>query len=83
MAEKKIVSLQRHKNDSGSPEAQLETLSNHIKMLQDHVSNNPKDFDAKRSLLKKVAKRRKILKYLKENHLETYTEVSEKTGLKC
>lgn len=83
MAEKKTAILQRHDNDTGSAEAQIQTLSNHIATLQDHVSKNPKDFDAKRSLLQKVAKRRRILKYLKINDVEKYAEVSNKTGLKC
>jgi small subunit ribosomal protein S15 len=83
MAEKKIAGLQRHDRDTGSPEAQIQILTAQITALQEHVAQNKKDFDAKRSLLQKVAKRRKLLKYLKESNLEAYTEVSNKTGLKC
>jgi len=43
--------------------------------LQDHVNSNIHDVDAKRSLLRKVAKRRTLLKYLKDVHLERYTAV--------
>jgi ribosomal protein S15 len=50
--------------------------------LQQHVAKNKKDFDAKRSLLQKVARRRRFLKYLKETHLETYADIAKKTGLK-
>jgi small subunit ribosomal protein S15 len=50
--------------------------------LQDHVAKNKKDYDAKRALLQKVAKRRRFLRYLKENHLDRYAEISKKTGLK-
>jgi small subunit ribosomal protein S15 len=44
--------------------------------------SHPKDVDAKRSLLKKVAKRRRLLKYLKEKDLSTYSQVSKKLNLK-
>jgi small subunit ribosomal protein S15 len=83
MAEKKVaVSFKRHDNDTGSPEAQIERLSAQITMLQDHIAKNKKDFDAKRALLQKVARRRRFLKYLKETSLESYADISKKTGLK-
>ena len=83
MAEKKTnASFKRHENDTGSPEAQIERLTAQITMLQDHVTKNKKDFDAKRSLLQKVAKRRQFLKYLKKNDLASYTDISKKTDLK-
>jgi small subunit ribosomal protein S15 len=50
--------------------------------LQGHLKAHDKDVDAKRSLLKKVARRRKFLKYLKENALERYTLIVKKLGLK-
>ncbi|MDR2541676.1 MAG: 30S ribosomal protein S15 [Candidatus Peribacteria bacterium] len=83
MAEKKVsTSFKRHDNDTGSPEAQIERLTAQITMLQAHITHNKKDFDAKRALLQKVARRRRFLKYLKENNLESYVEISKKTGLK-
>jgi ribosomal protein S15 len=42
------------------------------------LQNAPKDYDAKRSLLKKVAKRRRLLKYLKNVDVEAYSKVSKK-----
>jgi len=78
--EKKVKSTST--KDTWSPEAQIERLSQDIQILQDHVAKNKKDFDAKRALLQKVARRRRFLRYLKENHLDRYAEVSKKTGLK-
>ena len=79
-AEKKVnVTVGR---DTWSPEAQIERLTAEIQSLQDHVAKNKKDYDAKRALLQKVAKRRRFLRYLKENHLDRYVEISKKTGLK-
>ena len=83
MATKKEKDLfQRHDKDTGSPEAQIGRLTQEIEMLQGHLAKNKKDFDAKRSLLQKVARRRRFLKYLKETNLESYAEISKKTGLK-
>ncbi len=74
--------FQRHGQDTGSPEAQISLLNEEVAQLQDHLKNNPKDVDAKRSLLKKVARRRTHLRYLKKNKLETYLKVQADTGLK-
>lgn len=70
------------KKDTWSPEAQIERLTQDIQILQDHVAKNKKDFDAKRALLQKVARRRRFLRYLKENHLDRYAEINKKTWLK-
>jgi len=79
MVEKKNVSVfQRHATDTGSPEFQIWLLSEEITTLQAHLQNAPKDYDAKRSLLKKVAKRRRLLKYLKNVDVEAYSKVSKK-----
>jgi small subunit ribosomal protein S15 len=53
-------------------------LTDEISVLQEHLQINPKDFDAKRSLLKKVAKRRRLLKYIKNQDLESYSNVSKR-----
>lgn len=83
MAEKKVtVSFKRHDKDTGSPEAQIDNLTAQITMLQWHVAQNKKDFDAKRALLQKVARRRTFLKYLKTTNLDSYAEISKKTWLK-
>ena len=82
MATAKTNPFQRHDKDTGSPEFQIGLLSEEISMLQWHLKEHSKDFDAKRSLLKKVARRRKFLKYLKATDLENYQAVSKKLGMK-
>ena len=82
MVEAKVNQFQRHGNDTWSPEAQIWVLSEEITMLQGHLKDHPKDFDAKRSLLKKVAKRRKFLKQIKKSNLESYTKISKKVWVK-
>lgn len=77
-----VQGLQRHGQDNGSPEVQIALLSQEIKVLQDHVNVNIHDVDAKRSLLRKVAKRRMLLKYIKEINLERYTLTIQSLWLK-
>ncbi len=77
-----IKPFQRHEKDNGSPEVQISILTHEIWSLQSHLKEHPQDVDAKRSLLKKVARRRKYLRYLKENSLERYTNISKKLKLK-
>ncbi len=78
----KDAKLQRHDKDTWSPEVQILFLTKQILVLQEHVTTNSKDFDAKRSLLKKVARRRTFLKYLKDTNLERYAVVSKQLDLK-
>lgn len=78
-----IAPFQRHEGDNWSPEVQIAILSFEITHLQEHLVGHPKDVDAKRSLLKKVARRRKFLKYLKENNIERFSLVTKKLKLKA
>lgn len=78
-----VEPFKRHEKDNGSPEVQIAILTFEVTILQAHLKDHSKDVDAKRSLLKKVARRRKFLKYLKENTLERYTLISKKLKLKA
>ncbi|MEI7478475.1 MAG: 30S ribosomal protein S15 [bacterium] len=62
---------------------QVAQLTFEVTELQGHLKAHDKDVDAKRSLLKKVARRRKFLKYLKDNELERYNLLVKKLGLKA
>ena len=73
---------QRHDNDTWSPEYQTYLISQRITDLQNHLQENHKDFDAKRSLLKLVAQRRSHLKYLKRHDMDRYIMVGKNTWLK-
>lgn len=78
-----IAPYQRHEGDNGSPEVQIAILTFEVTQLQGHLVAHPKDVDAKRSLLKKVARRRKFLRYLKENNIERFSLVTKKLKLKA
>ncbi|MEY3232728.1 MAG: ribosomal protein [Candidatus Parcubacteria bacterium] len=78
-----LKQVKRHTNDNGSPEVQIILLSASITMLQGHLETNHHDVDAKRSLLRKVAKRRSFLRYLKDNNMERYAYITELLKLKA
>ena len=78
-----VAPFKRHDKDNGSPEVQIAILTFEVTVLQGHLKDHPKDVDAKRSLLKKVARRKKFLRYLKANALERYSIVSKKLKLKA
>ncbi len=75
-------SFKLHDNDTGSVEVQIGILTDEITELQTHLAGHKKDFDAKRSLLKKVARRRAFLKYLKSKKLSTYNKISKSVNVK-
>jgi small subunit ribosomal protein S15 len=84
-AEKKvelIKPVQLHKDDVGSPQAQVAVLTASIKELTEHLKANKHDHMARRGLKQKVSKRRKLLKYLEEKDFEAYQAVVAKLELR-
>jgi len=70
-----IEKIKLHDNDSGSVDIQIATLSNHIKILTDHLNIHQKDVHAKRGLMNKVNRRKRLLKYLKQKKNEKYISI--------
>jgi small subunit ribosomal protein S15 len=80
---KKIIEKYKlHNSDTGSAEVQIAVLSEEIKRLLSHLKKNQKDVHSRRGLLKMVARRKKLLNYLKENSTRKYNAILKKTGLK-
>ncbi|MDO4938514.1 MAG: 30S ribosomal protein S15 [Lachnospiraceae bacterium] len=72
----------RKEGDTGSPEVQVAILTARIEELNEHLSQNPKDFHSRRGLLKMVGQRRGLLKYLKNKDIEAYRTLIERLGLR-
>ena len=68
--------------DTGSIEGQIALFTVRIKHLTEHVKENHKDLGTKRSLVRLVGKRKKLLSYLKENDIERYRAVIKKLNLR-
>ena len=68
--------------DSGSTEVQVALLTKRITELTEHFKIHKKDHNSRRGLLKLVGQRRKLLKYLKRNNLESYRTLIKELGLR-
>tara|TARA_A100001015_G_scaffold321215_1_gene450820 strand:+ start:4390 stop:4638 length:249 start_codon:yes stop_codon:yes gene_type:complete len=79
---KNIHAASLHEKDSGSSEAQIAILTNKIEMLSKHVKQFKKDKHSSVGLLKAVNKRKKLLKYLKNNKIESYKNILTKLNLR-
>lgn len=77
-----IKKFAQAKGDTGSPEIQVALLSTQIEKLQGHLTINKKDGPAKSSLLTKVAKRRRLLRYLVSRNFERYQNLIKSLGMR-
>ncbi|GCE63224.1 30S ribosomal protein S15 [Candidatus Mycoplasma haematohominis] len=66
----------------GSHAQQVIDLNKRIKRLTSHLKNYKKDHVTKLSLFKLVAKKKRFLKYLKNNNFEQYKYLVDKSNLK-
>ncbi len=80
--EKVLEEVRIHDKDTGSPEAQIGLLTAEIERLLLHLKKHKKDMHSKRGLLRMVARRRKLLSYLKEEDSKRYSAISKKLDLK-
>jgi small subunit ribosomal protein S15 len=67
-----IKKFAREKGDTGSPEVQIALLSNKIDKLVAHLKEHKKDVHSRRGLLSMVAKRRRLLSYLRRRDEDRY-----------
>jgi len=77
-----ISSNQRHRTDTGSAEVQIALLSNRIVLLTEHFKTHKKDHGSRKGLLTLVAKRRRLLTYLRDTDPERYKAVLQKLGIR-
>lgn len=76
-----IKKFAREKGDTGSPEVQIALLSNQIDKLVAHLKEHKKDVHSRRGLLSMVAKRRRLLSYLRRRDEERYKILLKELGL--
>ena len=72
-----------HKTDTGSPEVQIAILSGRLACkLNEHFKTHAKDHSSRRGLLTIVAKRRRLLTYLKNVNPDRYKAVLQKLSIR-
>ena len=68
--------------NTGSSESQIALFTTRIVDLTEHLRTHKKDINTRRSLLKLVGKRRRLLNYLKNNDIERYRAIIKKLNLR-
>ena len=71
-----------HDKDSGSSDVQIAKLTERIIQLTAHMEANKKDFSTRRGLLRLVARRRKLLDYLKRTNDTRYQALLKSLSLR-
>jgi small subunit ribosomal protein S15 len=77
-----IGALRLHDKDTGSADVQVAILSQRILQLTEHFKTHSKDHASRRGLLMMVARRRKLLDYLKRTANDRYKAAIEKLNLR-
>ncbi len=70
-----IDKFAKWKGDTGSAEVQIAILTAKIENLKEHLGEHKKDNHSRRGIMMMVAKRRKLLAYLKRKDTARYDEV--------
>ena len=70
-----IKKFAKAKGDTGSAEVQIAILTAKIENLKEHLGEHKKDNHSRRGIMVMVAKRRKMLAYLKRKDAAKYEEV--------
>ena len=76
------ASFRIHEKDTGSADVQVVRLTNRINHLSSHLEKNKKDNHSRRGLIMMVARRRKLLDYLKRTEESRYQKLIQSLGLR-
>lgn len=77
-----IIQFKKNKDDTGSSEVQIISLTYRIKQLSTHLNTHKQDKHSKYGLIKMVNKRKKLLTYSKKRNIETYKKLINVLNLK-
>lgn len=77
-----IEEFQTVQGDTGSPEVQIALLTRRILRLADHLKEHAHDVHSRRGLLSMIAKRRRLINFLKKVDEGRTKTILKKIGLK-
>jgi small subunit ribosomal protein S15 len=80
--DKIIAKYKTHANDTGSSEVQIALLTEEIKNLAKHLEDHKKDHSSRRGLIKKVCQRRRLLRYLERENVESFDKLTKELKIK-
>jgi small subunit ribosomal protein S15 len=71
-----------HDGDTGSPEVQIAILTERIESLKAHLEVHANDNHSRRGILLMVAKRRKLINYIKREDMDRYESIISRLKLR-
>lgn len=74
--------IEENKSKHFNTKNQIINLTKKINELQQHFIKNKKDRHSRRGLLKKVSRRRKLLNYLKNKSIKSYSNLIKDLNLR-
>jgi len=77
-----IKEYQATDGDTGSTNVQVALLTARIKHLTEHFKTHKKDHHSRRGLLRLVSQRKKLLSYVKNNDIASYSNLISRLGLR-
>jgi small subunit ribosomal protein S15 len=77
-----IKEFATREDDTGSSEVQVAILTSRITTLTEHFKTHKKDNHGRRGLLMMVAKRRKLLDYLRGKDEGRYRDLIQRLGIR-
>ena len=77
-----IKQFQTAEGDTGSPEVQIALLTIRVEKLTEHLKGHAHDNHSRRGLLSMIAKRRRLINFLKKVDVKRSSEIEKKIGLK-
>lgn len=80
--QKIIKKFQLHKNDTGSTEVQIAILSREIDELSSHLKKHIHDYSSRRGLFKKICQRKRLIKYLRKEDINSLYKIAQVLKLK-
>ena len=78
---KVLEQVRVHDKDTGSAEAQIALFTKEIEFLAKHLKKHQKDNSSRLGLLKMVAKRKRLMDFLKRDNPKRHATLSKKLGL--
>ncbi len=77
-----FAAYQIHPTDTGSSDVQVAILTERINQLGSHLKSHPKDFSSRRSLLKMIGQRKRLLAYIRREDPTRYKDLIQRLGVR-
>lgn len=68
--------------NTGAAESQIALFTKRIDHLTQHLKVNKKDHGTEKALMAMVGKRKQLLNYLREQHIDRYRAILQELGLR-